>query len=86
MRSNEIAYAQLTGPPLAQPKCSVTEFSSLTLAEGKFMLGKFAEAHVWLGVWAQVTLAPLSLQMVPEDAAVLPVQAMVSRGLHPVPQ
>lgn len=55
MRSNEIAYALLPGSPLAQPKCLVTEFSSLTLVEGKFMLGKVAEIHAWLGVWAQVT-------------------------------
>lgn len=59
---------------------------SLTPVEGKFLLGKVAEAPIWLGGWAQVTLAPLSLQVVPADAAVLPVQAVVPRGLHPVPQ
>lgn len=50
------------------------------------MLGKSTETHAWLGVWAKVTLAPLSLQMVSADAAMLPVQAVVPRGLHPVPQ
>lgn len=50
------------------------------------MLGKVAEADPWLGVWAWLTLAPLALQMVPADAAVLPVQAVVPRGLHPVSQ
>lgn len=50
------------------------------------MLGRSAETHAWLGVWAQVTLAPLSLQMVSTDAAMLPVQAVVPRGLHSVPQ
>lgn len=54
--------------------------------EGKFLLGKVAEAPVWLGVRAQATLAPLALQVVLADAAVLPVQAVVPRGLHPVPQ
>lgn len=50
------------------------------------MLGEVAEADAWLAVWAWLTLAPLALQMVPADAAVLPVQAVVPRGLHPVPQ
>lgn len=48
--------------------------------EGEFVLGKVAEADAWL------TLAPLALQMVPADAAVLPVQAVVPRSLHPVSQ
>lgn len=50
------------------------------------MLGKVAEAPVCLGAWAQVTLAPLCLQVVSADAAVFPVPAVVPRGLHPVPQ
>lgn len=80
-RSNERTYALLPGPPLAQPKCSVTVSSlPFALGEGEFVLGKVAEAHAWL------TLAPLALQMVPSDAAMLPVQAVVPRGLHPVPQ
>ena len=54
--------------------------------ECKFVLGEVAEADAWLAVWAWLTLAPLALQMVPADAAVLPVQAVVPRGLHPVPQ
>lgn len=81
VRSNERTYALLPGPPLAQPKCSVTVSSlPFPLGEGEFVLGKVAEAHAWL------TLAPLALQMVPADAAMLPVQAVVPRGLHPVPQ
>ena len=88
VRSNDIAYALLPGrasPGTAQ--CSVT-VSSLPFPplEGEFVLGKVAEADPWLGVWAWLTLAPLALQMVPADAAVLPVQAVVPRGLHPVSQ
>lgn len=64
----------------------VTGFSSLAPGEGAFMSGKVAEARVWLGAWAQVTPAPLCLQVVSADAAVFPVQAVVPRSLHPVPQ
>lgn len=41
------------------------------------MLGKVVETRAWLGVWALVTLASSSLQVVPADVTVLPVQAVV---------
>ena len=86
-RANDtmLCPAARSSPGTAQGLVTVSSLPFSPL-EGKFVLGKFAEADSWLGVRAWLTLAPLALQMVPADAAVLPLQAVVPRGLHPVSQ
>ena len=86
-RANDtmLCPAARASPGTAQGLVTVSSLPFPPL-EGKFVVGKVAEADSWLGVRAWLTLAPLALQMVPADAAVLPLQAVVPRGLHPVSQ